>query len=97
NADRLLNRFWDYPRLLGRLARRGGFDLFHLVDHSYAQLVLALPPGRVVVTCHDLDAFRCLLEPGREPRPAWFRAMARRTLGGLRRAAFIACDSEATR
>jgi glycosyltransferase involved in cell wall biosynthesis len=97
NADRLLNRFWDYPRILGRLARRGGFDLFHLVDHSYAQLVHALPAGRAVVTCHDLDTFRCLLEPDREPRPAWFRAMAGRTLSGLRRAAAVACVSEATR
>lgn len=96
NADRLLNRFWDYPRALGRLARGGGFDLFHVVDHTYAQLVHALPAGRTVVTCHDLDAFRCLIEPAREPRPRWFRAMAARILGGLRRAALVACNSEAT-
>src|SRR5438874_926738 len=43
NADRLLNRFGDYPRALRRLARRGEFDLYHVVDHSYAQLVHALP------------------------------------------------------
>jgi glycosyltransferase involved in cell wall biosynthesis len=97
NADRLLNRFWDYPRALRRHARRRDFDLYHVVDHSYAQLVHALPPGRAVVTCHDLDTFRCLLDPAREPRPRWFRAMTRRTLDGLRRAAAVACDSEATR
>lgn len=97
NADRLLNRFWDYPRALGRRARRGEFDLYHLVDHSYAQLVHALPAERTIVTCHDLDTFRCLLDPAREPRPAWFRAFARRTLDGLRKAAAVVCDSEATR
>lgn len=97
NADRLLNRFRDYPRRLARLAREEPFDLYHLVDHSYSQLVHALPPGRAVVTCHDLDTFRCLLEPAREPRPAWFRAMARRILSGFQKAAAVACDSEATR
>ena len=96
NADRLLNRSWDYPRVAGRLGRGGGFDLFHVVDHTYAQLVHALPRDRTVVTCHDLDAFRCLLEPAREPRPRWFRAMAGRILGGMQEAAMVACDSEAT-
>jgi glycosyltransferase involved in cell wall biosynthesis len=97
NVDRALNRHCDYPRRLGRLARAGRFDLFHIVDHSYAQLVHALPPGRAIVTCHDLDAFRCLLSPSHEPRPWWFRALARRVLSGLQKAAAVACDSEATR
>jgi glycosyltransferase involved in cell wall biosynthesis len=97
NADRLMNRFGDYPRALRHLAGRGGFDLFHVVDHSYSQLVHVLPADRTVVTCHDLDTFRCLLEPGVEPRPRWFRAMARRILDGLQKAAVVACDSEATR
>ena len=39
NADRVLNRHADYPRHLRRLARRGRFDVYHVVDHSYAQLV----------------------------------------------------------
>ena len=97
NADRVLNRFFDYPRHLRKLARTSDLDLYHVVDHSYAQLVDALPAGRTVVTCHDLDTFRCLLEPEKEPRPRWFRAMARRTLDGLCRARAVACDSEATR
>lgn len=97
NADRLWNRFWDYPRVLRRLIAQTNFDLFHLVDHSYAQLVHELPADRTVVTCHDLDTFRCLLEPDREPRPRWFRAMARRTLDGLRKAVAVACNSETTR
>jgi glycosyltransferase involved in cell wall biosynthesis len=97
NADRVLNRFADYPRRLRRLARREPFDVYHIIDHSYAQLALALPPGRAIVTCHDLDAFRCLLRPDLEPRPAWFRALARRALRGLQTAAAVPCVSEATR
>jgi len=68
-----------------------------VVDQSYAHLVASLPAGRSVVTCHDLDAFRCLFEPASEPRPGWFRALARRTLRGLGRSAFVAADSDATR
>ncbi len=94
NADRLINRMWHYPRLAGTLSR---FDLFHVIDHSYSQLVHRLPPGRTVVTCHDLDTFRCLFEPAREPRSYWFRSMVRHILRGLEKAAAIVCVSEATR
>jgi len=95
NADRLMNRFLDYPAAMHRL--RADFDLFHIVDHSYAHLVHALPADRTCVTCHDLDTFRSLLEPEHEPRSALFRMMTRRILSGLKRAAMIACDSQATR
>jgi glycosyltransferase involved in cell wall biosynthesis len=87
NADRLLNRMWDYPRFLRRSA--ADYDLFHICDHSYAQLAHALPAGRAGVYCHDLDTFRCLLEPARDPRPRWFRWMTRRALSGLQRAAVV--------
>lgn len=93
NADRVLGRHLAYPRWLR--ARAGDFALFHVADHSYAHLVDVLPPGRAVVTCHDLDAFRSLLEPARDPRPWWFRRMMGRVLGGLRRAAHVVCDSDA--
>jgi glycosyltransferase involved in cell wall biosynthesis len=96
NADRVLNRYRDYPRYLNKLVHREPFDVYHVIDHSYAQLVHVLPMDRTVVTCHDLDAFRCLLRPELEPRPAWFRALARRTLRGLQTAAAVACISEAT-
>ena len=81
NADRLFNRFIDYPRWLCRQADR--FDLFHIIDHSYSQLVNVLPRDRTIVTCHDLDTFRCLIEPSRDPRPRWFRSMAKKTLNGF--------------
>jgi glycosyltransferase involved in cell wall biosynthesis len=94
NADRFLNRFWDYPRYLRGL--RGEFDLFHLVDHSYGQLLHVLPAERTIVTCHDLDTFQCLLNPEQEPRSIYFRKMMERTLSGFRKAAFVTCDSVAT-
>jgi glycosyltransferase involved in cell wall biosynthesis len=93
--DRLANRHFDYPRWLSR--HRDGFDVFHVVDHSYAQLVNALPADRTVVTCHDMDAFRCVLFPEQEHRSAAYRVLARRTIAGLRRAARVACDSAAVR
>jgi len=95
NADRVLNRFVDYPRFLR--ARRSEFDLFHIVDHSYGHLVAVAGPERSVVTCHDLDTFRSIIEPHHEVRPRIYQATARRILRGLRSAAAVACDSIATR
>jgi len=95
NADRLINRFWDYPRYLRSV--KNEFDLFHLVDHSYSQLAHELPGNRVIVTCHDIDSFRCLTDPERDRRGRMFRAMAERILKGFRKAARVTCDSVATR
>ena len=94
-VDRVAARHWDYPRFASALKTE--FDLFHVVDHSYAQLVHELPADRTVVTCHDLDTFRSVLEPERERRSAAFRAMTRRILSGLRKAGHVVCDTEATR
>jgi len=93
--DRFTNRLWDYPRAARKLA--ASFDVFHVVDHSYSQIVHALPSGRALVTCHDLDTFRSVLDPELDPRSPPFRAMTRHILEGLRKAAHIACDTEATR
>src|SRR5262245_12390608 len=98
NADRLVNRHFRYPAYLRRLRRRrAGLDAFHVVDHSYAQLVHALPPDRTGVYLHDLDAFRSLLEPQREPRPRWFRTMMRRVLTGLQKAQLVFYSTQAVR
>lgn len=87
NADRLVNRHVLLPRAVRRAVRDA--DFVHVVDHSYAHLVNAVPPGRAGVYCHDLDAFRSLLEPEKERRPWWFRKVARRTLDGLKQAAVV--------
>lgn len=95
NADRALGRYLAYPAWLRR--HGCGYDLYHVVDHSYAHLVHALPAARTVVTCHDADAFRSLVAPREEPRPAWFRALMGRVLSGLRGAAHVVTDSETVR
>lgn len=95
NLDRLTGRMFDYPRTLRSQVPH--FDLFHITDHSYAHLALATPPGRTIVTCHDIDAFRAVLEPEEHPRPWWIRRISRRALEGLQRAAVVSCDSRATR
>lgn len=89
--DRYLNRFWDYPRSAARLR---GFDLYHVVDQTYAHLVRRLPAGRAVVTCHDLD----FSDPPPGTRYAWLvRACGAIALPGLSAAARVLCDSEAIR
>jgi glycosyltransferase involved in cell wall biosynthesis len=87
NSDRLLNRFWDYPQYLK--PRVKDFDFYHIADHSYAHLAHVLPPERTGVYCHDIDAFRSLVEPEKEPRPAWYQTMSRRILRGLQSCAVV--------
>jgi glycosyltransferase involved in cell wall biosynthesis len=95
NADRFLNRFWRYPRHVEALVSR--YQLFHVIDHSYAHLVHALPPARTIVTCHDLDAFRSVLAPAEEKRSGVFRSMTGDILSGLQRAARVICDTASIR
>lgn len=99
NADRAWTRHVGAPRFLRRaLVRAGaGLDVGHVLDHSYATLAPALRRAGlpVVVTCHDLDAFSCLMDGG-EARPGWFRWLARRVLVGLRSADRVVAVSAAT-
>jgi glycosyltransferase involved in cell wall biosynthesis len=95
NADRLVNRFIDYPRLMGRIS--SDFDLFHIIDHSYSQLLHRLPPERTVITCHDLDTFQSVLGSNGERRRLPFKLMARRILDGFKKAALVTTVSSATR
>ncbi len=95
-SDRLINRYIDYPRWLRREAVAGRFDLFHVVDHSYAHVVHDLPAERSLVTCHDLDAFRGVLDPLRHPQPV-LRLLGAHSLSGLTAAAAVVCDSHAVR
>lgn len=93
-GDRLMSRLWDYPRWLAR--RAADYDVFHIVDQSYAHLVRVLPGERTIVTCHDLDAIQpALADPRSRLTPG--RLLADRILGGLTRAAHVACVSQATR
>lgn len=93
-ADRIINRVWDYRRIIREHA--DSFDLFHVVDHSYAHLVTALPPQRSLVMCHDIDAFAGVL-PGTDGQSAVGRLLGERLLAGLLLAKKIVCGSYATR
>ena len=93
-GDRLTGRLWDYPRWLR--PRSGEFDVFHIVDHSYAHLVRALPAERTIVTCNDTDAFEAARE-GAASRFDPSRLLAEHVLDGISRASHVACISESTR
>jgi glycosyltransferase involved in cell wall biosynthesis len=93
-GDRLTGRLWDYPRWLR--PRRGDFDVFHIVDHSYAHLIRALPAERTIVTCNDTDAFEAARD-GARSRLGPSRLLAAHVLDGISRASHVACISEATR
>ena len=95
DADRVINRLVDYPRRARAIRDRA--DVFHICDHSYAQLVHALPVERTGVYCHDLDTFRAVLAPATEPRPRWFHAMTWRILRGLQRARLVFHSTMAVR
>jgi glycosyltransferase involved in cell wall biosynthesis len=91
--QRIAHRFWSYPRWL---RQQTAIDVYHIVDHSYAHLAHDLPEGKVVITCHDTDAFHSLVRPAQRTSglPLW---LVKRIAGGLQRAAAVVCDSEATR
>lgn len=79
-------RYFYYP--LKARGQQG--DVNHIVDHSYGHLVYALDPKRTVVTCHDLNPLK--------HEESWLnRWLFKFSLGGLKRAARIISDSEATK
>ncbi len=95
NLDRFYNRFAIYPLFARQLS--ADFDFFHVADHSYGGLLHYLPTKRSGVYCHDLDAFKCLIEPEAESRPLWFRKMARHILSGMQKAAIVFHNSMTVR
>jgi glycosyltransferase involved in cell wall biosynthesis len=94
NLDRAWNRYVSYPRFAKTLAN--SYDFFHIVDHSYAHLVHSLPAERTGVYCHDVDAFRCILEPEKEPRGKVFRILMNKVLTGLKKARYVFVNSQQT-
>jgi glycosyltransferase involved in cell wall biosynthesis len=90
NADRAFTRYVEYS-LRAIAARRSG-RLFHIVDHSYSHLVHLLPAHRTGVYCHDLDAFRAILQPEvdfAERRSERHRALAWTLRAAIRSAAIV--------
>jgi len=44
-------RFIKYPRLI---RGKRGADIYHILDHSHADLALSTPPAHTILTCHDV-------------------------------------------
>jgi glycosyltransferase involved in cell wall biosynthesis len=95
NADRFINRYWEYPRYLRTC--QPDYDLFHIADHSYAHLVHSLPANRTGVFCHDLDAFRSIFEPELYTGSRSYREIAKQILSGMQKAAIVFYSTSAVR
>ncbi|MEE3717743.1 glycosyltransferase [Tumidithrix elongata RA019] len=85
--DIMFNHFWVYPQALKKVRRH--FRYFHICDHSYANLVHDLPAERTGVFCHDLDAFRSLLEPEKYRRGWHYNVGQKHVLTGMQKAKFV--------
>lgn len=72
--------------------------IVHICDHSNAMYALHLTGVPHVVTCHDLLAVRSALGHFPENKVGWAgRRLQHWIVRGLRHAASVVCDSEATR
>ncbi len=87
-------RYVSYPAWAG--VQRA--DLYHVVDHGNVQLLLRLPGGRTVVTCHDLFPVAIagghLHFPGAPLRRAMIATSVRLML--LKKAGAVITDSKHT-
>jgi glycosyltransferase involved in cell wall biosynthesis len=85
-------RFITYPLT----ASRTEADVYHVLDHSHANLTLALPPEKTVITCHDVIPF--LAATGRIPMATGrlTRYTFPQRVRCMRRCRAILCDSDAT-
>jgi glycosyltransferase involved in cell wall biosynthesis len=90
--DRYSSLFIRYPLH----ARRQSAQVYHVMDHSYGHLLGCIPAERAVITCHDLMLLHA------ESEDIGFRGSRSQLLrfrwetSFLRRAALVACDSDAT-
>ena len=85
---------WVLRRKLSSLSAAEGSLLVHICDHSNAVYVTIVAKFPHLVTCHDLMAVRSAL--GEFPQNTvgfTGRVLQRAILRGLRRAAWVVCDS----
>ncbi len=93
NADRMMNRWWTYPRFTARLRETSYF--FHVVDHSYAHLAInSLRTERESIA---MIWMRFEVLPSRKSNlvRGGFRKMSERILAGLQSAAVIFYSTQA--
>lgn len=88
-----LARFVDYPRAIARTKA----DVYHVLDHSHANLTRAIPASKAVITCHDIIPYLAAL--GKIPMPSGrlTRYTFPERLRCIRRCRRVIADSEATR
>jgi glycosyltransferase involved in cell wall biosynthesis len=89
-----VSRFVTYPRQVAKVEA----DVYHVLDHAYAQVMRALPADKTVCHCHDLMLLR--LERGdfgKRPVPKVATTLLRRSVANLRRARVIVAISECTK
>ncbi len=69
-----------------------GYGVYHILDHSYANLVFCLPKQRTIATCHDLI-------PLKFPNKISFfgKLLFKLYMRGLKRCRMVIADSESTR
>ncbi len=79
---RYVARYWRYPR---RVRHMKG-DILHVLDHSYAHLLLGKRKRPALVTVHDLLPLINVRRPARGLRERLRNRMLHRVLDGLRRA-----------
>jgi glycosyltransferase involved in cell wall biosynthesis len=90
--DRYSSSYVRYPRH----ARRQSADIYHVIDHAFGHLLGSIQAERAIITCHDL----MLLHAEHDDIGFRGRRLAVRrfrwSTSFLRRAALVACVSEAT-
>ncbi|HEY3268021.1 MAG TPA: glycosyltransferase family 1 protein [Armatimonadota bacterium] len=79
------------------IARRRRSDVFHVTDHSFGHLVLALPAERTVVTCHDLMPWLVPEIFSRRIGRAIGLPLWERSVRAMKLAGHVVCVSECTR
>ena len=90
-----IDRFLLFPPLLRWRAK--SFDVVHITDQGNGMYASMLGNKPSVVTCHDMLAIRSALgEVPENPLRFTGRFLQRWILRGLKRAAYVVCDSEQT-
>lgn len=88
-------RYLYYPIYMHKISKN--YDLIHILDQSYAYLLLFIPKNKTVITVHDiipLERYRGLIKGINKGRYPLLYMMS---LKCLRRADFIVSISDATR
>jgi glycosyltransferase involved in cell wall biosynthesis len=79
---RYVSRYWTYPYRI----RWMGADILHVLDHSYAHIVLSWGKGPRIVTVHDLLPVMTLERSGGSLRERMRNRLLERVLKALRTA-----------